>query len=68
MSQPKDKQIQSLNSDPLANLSIEELEERLEMQMLVFHVTPNDSCATFSCGTFNGSCPANVSCGSFKPI
>jgi hypothetical protein len=68
MSEPKDKQIQSMNGDPLANLSIEELEERLEMQMLLFHLTPDATCGSFGCGTFNGNCPVNVSCGSFKAV
>jgi hypothetical protein len=40
-------EIQSLNDDVLANLSIEELEERLEMQIL--HMTEAQLC--WDCGT-----------------
>ena len=40
-------EIQSLNDDVLANLSIEELEERLEMQIL--HMSEAQIC--WDCGT-----------------
>jgi hypothetical protein len=59
----KDKQIQPLSRDPLANLSIEELEQRLEMQMLVFQIAHPGSCGSNSCGTYS-SCIGN--CGSLK--
>jgi hypothetical protein len=59
-----DKQIVSLNADSLAHLSIEELEARLEMQLLVFHFAPDDKCATFGCGT-HGACPSN-NCGTYS--
>jgi hypothetical protein len=62
MGESKDKQIQPLSKDPLANLSIEELEQRLEMQMLVFHITP-DQCGSYACGTF-GAC-SNLSCKTY---
>jgi len=60
MGEKKNTQIQPLSKDPLANLSIEELEQRLEMQMLVFHVAHPGNCGTNSCGSFS-SCTAN--CG-----
>jgi hypothetical protein len=56
------KEVQSVSQDPLANLSIEELEQRLEMQMLVFHITP-DQCGSHTCGT-NGAC-SNLSCKTY---
>lgn len=65
MSAERDKQIQSVSADPLANLSIEELEERLEMQMLLFSVRPDLNCGTFVCGSYNGGCSIKASCGTF---
>ena len=44
--------IQPLNEDVLANLSIDELEERLELQLL--HVTEAQAC--WDCGTFCNQC------------
>ena len=41
-------EIQPLNDDVLANLSIDELEERLELQLL--HVTEAQGC--WDCGTY----------------
>jgi hypothetical protein len=52
----KDKQIQPLSKDPLANMSIEDLEQRLEMQMLLFHLATADQCTTFSCGSYTVGC------------
>ena len=49
-------QIQPLNDDVLANLSIEELEERLEMQIL--HLTEAQAC--YDCGV---QCNCNAQCG-----
>ncbi|MGA9772153.1 MAG: hypothetical protein WBV94_24180 [Blastocatellia bacterium] len=45
-------EIQPLNDDVLANLSIEDLEERLELQLL--HVTEAQGCwdCGAECGTF----------------
>ena len=45
-------EIQPLNEDVLANLSIEDLEERLELQLL--HVTEAQGCwdCGAECGTF----------------
>jgi|HubBroStandDraft_5_1064220.scaffolds.fasta_scaffold2103277_1 hypothetical protein len=64
MGDNKDKQIQPLSKDPLANLSIEDLEERLEMQMLVFSMVHSDwKCGTFSCGSFS---TCTVNCGTFR--
>jgi hypothetical protein len=52
----RDKQIQPLSKDPLANMSIEDLEQRLEMQMLLFHLETSPDCSSFSCGTFGTQC------------
>lgn len=54
-------EIQSLNEDVLGNLSIEELEERLEMQIL--HVSEAQWCVINICGVDCGhnSCPSQ--CG-----
>jgi hypothetical protein len=41
-------EVRPLNDDVLANLSIDELEERLEMQLL--HVTEAQGC--WDCGTY----------------
>jgi hypothetical protein len=65
MSAERDKQIQSVSADPLANLSIEELEQRLEMQMLLFNVGQDSTCGSFSCGSYNGGCTVKASCGTF---
>jgi hypothetical protein len=57
-------EIQPLNEDVLGNLSIEELEERLEMQML--HVSEAQWCFIDTCGADCGSlCGANcgTNCG-----
>lgn len=51
-------EIQPLNDDLFANLSIEELEERLELQIL--HITEAQIC--YDCGS-NCSCHGNVTCG-----
>jgi hypothetical protein len=54
-------EIQPLNDEVLGNLSIEELEERLEMQIL--HVTEAQWCVIDICGVNCGSnCQAD--CGS----
>jgi hypothetical protein len=54
-------EIQPLNDEVLGNLSIEELEERLEMQIL--HVTEAQWCVIDTCGVNCGSnCVGN--CGS----
>ena len=57
-------EIQPLNDDVLANLSIEELEERLEMQIL--HMTEAQLC--WDCGTqCTPQCTTNTctpNCGS----
>ena len=54
-------QIQPLTDDVLANLSIEELEERLEMQIL--HMTEAQLC--YDCGSNCGSnCGTNCSSNS----
>ena len=55
-------EIQPLNEDVLGNLSIEELEERLEMQLL--HVSEAQWCIIDLCGVNCGSncvgnCPSN---------
>lgn len=47
--------IQPLNDDVLANLSIDELEERLELQLL--HVTEAQGC--WDCGTQCNQCASN---------
>jgi heterodisulfide reductase subunit C len=47
--------IQPLNDDVLANLSIDELEERLELQLL--HVTEAQGC--WDCGTYCSQCASN---------
>jgi hypothetical protein len=52
-------EIQSLNDDVLANLSIEELEERLEMQIL--HLAEAQLC--YDCGTYT-QCNCNAQCAS----
>jgi hypothetical protein len=53
-------EIQPLNEDVLGNLSIEELEERLEMQIL--HVSEAQWCLIDTCGADCGS-NCQVNCG-----
>jgi hypothetical protein len=61
---PKSPEIQSLNDDVLANLSIEELEERLELQIL--HLAEAQACydcgnnCGVNCGTNCGECTTNT--------
>ncbi len=45
-----DEQIQPLNDDPLANLSIEELEQRLEMSIVPTPDLCIGQCSTGACG------------------
>jgi hypothetical protein len=61
----KHNEIESLNAEVLANMSVEELEARLEMQVLQMP----EACWTCSCDSQCGCCPANtpVSCPSNCP-
>lgn len=58
----KKTEIESLNADVLANLSVEELEQRLEMQILQMP----GACWTCSCDGYN-PCPTYNTCPTYNP-